>query len=251
MTDPAEHDPQPEQQGDADQAANAAAAGTDKPERKKKKRWGKETETGLKVLAETETQPAAEGQQGEAQEGEQPAKKKRRSRWEPEEAKQQIVVAGVAAVLPANIAALVEVNTDPRVAELHRQLTIVSLGSAPLSSCWMRAVHACSSNQQQVLTNSWCPCPPIAWQVPYPQKAHQAGILAGSSGTCSNGDVTWQQPCAQQQAAILVGQSWKQLLHPTPSAATAAGSQHILAWLHLCLSQNTIVMLGLLPLHLC
>jgi hypothetical protein len=159
MTEPAEHDPQPEQQGDADQAANVAAAGTDKPERKKKKRWGKETETGLKVLAQTETQPAAEGQQGEGQEGEQPAKKKRRSRWEPEEAKQQIMVAGMAAVLPANIAALVEVNTDPRVAELHRQLTIVS------NSCCCTRALVCllvllgsSYSQQQVPTSSWVPC---------------------------------------------------------------------------------------------
>lgn len=132
----------------------AAAAATEEAKerrerRKKKSRWGKETEVGEKVLAGAdieelapavaEAQPpeAAEQEPGEHQEavqqaaepdGEGPARKKRRSRWEPESGnKQAATLPGLQITLPPTIAALVDIHVDPVVMDLQRQLNNVSV----------------------------------------------------------------------------------------------------------------------------
>ena len=109
-----------QQQAAAEDQANATAEKRER--RKKKSRWGAETEAGLKVLADKEEQqaPAEEKQEGE------PAKKKRRSRWEPEESK-PTVIPGMQIALPASVAHLMDLNVDPKVMEIQRQLTNVSL----------------------------------------------------------------------------------------------------------------------------
>lgn len=127
-----EPEQQPEQSPSADQK-----------KRRKRSRWGAETEAGLKVLAGAEVeqgQPA-----GEQQQGQQPAagatavaatdaageaeagRKKRRSRWEPETEAKPGVLAGLQIALPPSIAALVDAHVDPKVMELQRQLNIVSV----------------------------------------------------------------------------------------------------------------------------
>lgn len=79
-----------------------------KKRKDKKSRWGEETEAGLKVLQETD-EPAPE-----------PAPKKRRSRWEPEENK----AANLPVALPAGLAHLVDFN--PETLELQRQLNNIN-----------------------------------------------------------------------------------------------------------------------------
>lgn len=136
---------EPEQQ--PEQALESPSA--DQKKRRKRSRWGAETEAGLKVLAGAEVeqgQPA-----GEQQQGQQPAagatavaaadaggeaeagRKKRRSRWEPETEANSGVLAGLQIALPPSIAALVDAHVDPKVMELQRQLNIVSVlcGEAP------------------------------------------------------------------------------------------------------------------------
>jgi len=145
-----------------EQPATAAAAGdaTERRERRKKKsRWGKETEVGEKLLAgadieevapaaappapaappstdaQAEPVPAAEQPAAEEEAGE-PARKKRRSRWEPgSEQKPAAMLPGLQIALPASIAALVDIHVDPAVLELQRQLNAVSDCGPALS--WM------------------------------------------------------------------------------------------------------------------
>jgi hypothetical protein len=134
----------------------AAAAATEEAKerrerRKKKSRWGKETEVGEKLLAgadieelapagsvaEAQTAEAAEQEAGEQQaaaqqaaeqDGEGPARKKRRSRWEPESGnKQAATLPGLQITLPPTIAALVDIHVDPVALDLQRQLNNVSV----------------------------------------------------------------------------------------------------------------------------
>ncbi|KAG2483464.1 hypothetical protein HYH03_017647 [Edaphochlamys debaryana] len=103
-------------------------------ERRKRSRWGEETEAGKKVLETVEATPAAAGadqQQQPAGEREgsvgpasaDAAPRKRRSRWEPEEQK---VIPGIsgAITLPPSLAALVDLN--PETLELQMQLNNIN-----------------------------------------------------------------------------------------------------------------------------
>jgi hypothetical protein len=65
-----------------EQAAEAAAAAAERRARKKKSRWGAETEIGLKVLAGSDVVAEAplQADQKQADEVQEPASKKRRSR---------------------------------------------------------------------------------------------------------------------------------------------------------------------------
>jgi hypothetical protein len=119
MTDAMETEEQQQQAAAGDQG-NATIEKRER--RKKKSRWGAETEAGLKVLADKEEHPAPAE---DKQEGE-PAKKKRRSRWEPEESK-PTVIPGLQIALPASLAHLVDINVDPKVMEIQRHLTNVSV----------------------------------------------------------------------------------------------------------------------------
>jgi len=88
-------------------------------ERKRRSRWGKETEAGLKVLQgsdDAEALPLS----GDDGDGEPAQKKPRKSRWSDEPAQQ--LVPGV--VLPPSLAHLVD--TNPESLELQRQLGNVS-----------------------------------------------------------------------------------------------------------------------------
>jgi hypothetical protein len=125
-----------------EQALESPSA-ADQKKRRKRSRWGAETEAGLKVLAGADVehgQPAGEQQQeqqpaagatavaaadagAEAEAG----RKKRRSRWEPETEVKPAVLAGLQIALPPSIAALVDAHVDPKVMELQRQLNIVSV----------------------------------------------------------------------------------------------------------------------------
>jgi hypothetical protein len=82
----------------------------------KKKRWGQETEAGLKVL-----QAAVKDDETE------PASKKRRSRWEPEDGSgQQTAIPGLPGFsLPLALAHLIDIN--PEAMELQKQLGAVRL----------------------------------------------------------------------------------------------------------------------------
>ncbi|WIA22186.1 hypothetical protein OEZ85_004520 [Tetradesmus obliquus] len=123
-----------------EQAAEAAAAAAaERRARKKKSRWGAETEVGLKVLAGSDETPQ-QADQKQADEVQEPASKKRRSRWEPEsDAKPAAAAAaaaggggvltglpGALALLPPSLAALVDIHVDPKVMELQRQLNNVN-----------------------------------------------------------------------------------------------------------------------------
>lgn len=77
------HDDEQAQPGPAaeEQAAEAAAAAAaERRARKKKSRWGAETEVGLKVLAGSDETPQ-QADQKQADEVQEPASKKRRSRY--------------------------------------------------------------------------------------------------------------------------------------------------------------------------
>jgi hypothetical protein len=65
-----------------EQAAEAAAAAAERRARKKKSRWGAETEVGLKVLAGSDVvaEVPQQADQKQADEVQEPASKKRRSR---------------------------------------------------------------------------------------------------------------------------------------------------------------------------
>lgn len=100
------------------------AAGDQEPRRRRKKsRWGAETEAGLQVLAASDGNHDSSHPAGEQDE---PAPKKRRSRWSaPEEAKATALVPGMPAiVLPPSVAHLID--TNPEALELQRQLGTVS-----------------------------------------------------------------------------------------------------------------------------
>ncbi|GFR51314.1 hypothetical protein Agub_g13679, partial [Astrephomene gubernaculifera] len=107
-------------------------------ERRKRSRWGEETEAGKKILEETAQQPepnaatgAADSQPQAAGEREgsagpgtgDGAPRKRRSRWEPEEQK---VIPGLstAITLPPSLAHLVDIN--PETLELQMQLNNIN-----------------------------------------------------------------------------------------------------------------------------
>jgi hypothetical protein len=104
--------------------------------RRKRSRWGAETEAGLKVLAggdfEQVQAPAVEQQQEQqsvqaaTDGGAEAGRQKRRSRWEPETETKPAVLQGLQIALPPSIAALVDAHVDPKVTELQRQLNIVS-----------------------------------------------------------------------------------------------------------------------------
>jgi hypothetical protein len=103
--------------------------------RRKRSRWGAETEAGLKVLAGGEVEqvqaPVVEQQQVQqpvqaTDGGAEAGRKKRRSRWEPETEAKPAVLQGLQIALPPSIAALVDVHVDLKVTELQRQLNNVS-----------------------------------------------------------------------------------------------------------------------------
>jgi hypothetical protein len=100
--------------GDAAAGEDGAARGPEKKS-KRRKQWGEETEAGLQVLNELQT----ETNQDDAAEG--PAAKKRRSRWEPQT--KTTIVPGLEIALPASLAHLADLN--PEVLELQRRLTNV------------------------------------------------------------------------------------------------------------------------------
>lgn len=138
-------------------------------QQRRKKRWGQETEAGRQVLAQVTSTasnqppnldptnaahaPPASEHQAAAAEGEgamtsptgEPAPKKKRSRWAPEEpALTTIPGLPLGIVLPPTIAALVDIN--PETMELQRQLNAVRTG-----------MHAC------VCKKAICSCKPL-WQ---------------------------------------------------------------------------------------
>jgi hypothetical protein len=101
--------------------ASAPEEGAKGAERKSKRRkkWGEETEAGLQVLNELQTETKPDGGDDE------PAAKKRRSRWEAAgAAKAAILVPGLEIALPASLAHLADLN--PEVLELQRRLNSVS-----------------------------------------------------------------------------------------------------------------------------
>jgi hypothetical protein len=103
---------------EAEAAEEAAPKGPEK-KGKRKKKWGEETEAGLQVLNELQTEAKPDGGDDE------PAAKKRRSRWEAAgAAKAAIVVPGLEIALPASLAHLADLN--PEVLELQRRLNNVS-----------------------------------------------------------------------------------------------------------------------------
>ena len=95
-------------------------------ERRKKTRWGEETEAGKKVLEQPDAVPELPGgAAGQAdREGSagppsgEPAPKKRRSRWEPAEDAGKVSVPvpglGTAITLPPSLAGLVDLNPETR-----------------------------------------------------------------------------------------------------------------------------------------
>ncbi|KAF6262591.1 hypothetical protein COO60DRAFT_1699170, partial [Scenedesmus sp. NREL 46B-D3] len=122
-----------------DQAAEAAAAAAaaERRARKKKSRWGAETELGLKVLAGSDVvaEDPQQADQKQADEVQEPASKKRRSRWEPESDSKPAAAGtgavlqglpGALALLPPSLAALVDIHVDPQVLEIQRQLNNVN-----------------------------------------------------------------------------------------------------------------------------
>lgn len=137
-------------------------------QQRRKKRWGQETEAGRQVLAQVTSTasnqppnldpnaahaPPASEHQAAAAEGEgamtsptgEPAPKKKRSRWAPEEpALTTIPGLPLGIVLPPTIAALVDIN--PETMELQRQLNAVRTD-----------MHAC------VCKKAMCSCKPL-WQ---------------------------------------------------------------------------------------
>eukprot|EP00879_Flechtneria_rotunda_P016793 GHRR01017577.1.p1 GENE.GHRR01017577.1~~GHRR01017577.1.p1 ORF type:complete len:505 (+),score=142.42 GHRR01017577.1:148-1662(+) len=132
---------EPENATNGVDAADPQPAASGKRERKKKKsRWGAETEAGLKVLAgadveelQQEEQPAEQAGDkpgdtpgDDKQQDDEPARKKRRSRWEPETDLKPATLPGLQIALPPSIAALVDIHLDPQVLELQRQLNIVN-----------------------------------------------------------------------------------------------------------------------------
>jgi hypothetical protein len=133
------------------QASQQAGLPSPDQERKKRKRsrWGAETEAGLKVLASAEIEPeqvhppaATEQQQQLVQQqsadgagAEAEGRKKRRSRWEPETQAQPGLLQSLQVALPPSIAALVDAHVDPKVMELQRQLNIVSVQHAAYREC--------------------------------------------------------------------------------------------------------------------
>jgi transcription initiation factor TFIID subunit TAF12 len=129
------------EQASQQQAGDNANDLQEKKARRKRSRWGAETEAGLQVLAVAEVeqlqqqQPVAEQQHTQQQQQQQPgsgdgtdaARKKRRSRWEPETEAKPGIIQGLQIALPPAIAALVDAHVDPKTMELQRQLNIVSL----------------------------------------------------------------------------------------------------------------------------
>lgn len=124
-----------------------------RPERKKKKRWGEETEAGKKVLehvagggtqpsllpaTSTHTQAAAASasapESNASLEEEERAGKRRKSRWAPQEARPTgtIVISGLPGTitLPATLAHLVDCN--PETVELQSQINQVGLFNTTL-----------------------------------------------------------------------------------------------------------------------
>lgn len=96
-------------------------------ERRKRSRWGEETEAGKKVLEETVSAkestpgPATQEQQQQENAGEREgsagppsdaAPRKRRTRWEPEEQAKVIPGLPTAITLPASLAHLVDINPE-------------------------------------------------------------------------------------------------------------------------------------------
>eukprot|EP00883_Tetradesmus_obliquus_P014405 jgi/Sobl393_1/7448/SZX73474.1 len=132
----ADEQAQPGPAAEEQAAEAAAAAAAERRARKKKSRWGAETEVGLKLLAGSDETPQ-QADQKQADEVQEPASKKRRSRWEPEsDAKPAAAAAGgggvltglpgALALLPPSLAALVDIHVDPKVMELQRQLNNVN-----------------------------------------------------------------------------------------------------------------------------
>ncbi|KIY99125.1 hypothetical protein MNEG_8839 [Monoraphidium neglectum] len=126
----------------------------DEGKRRKKSRWGKETEAGLKILEQVQQPGASDAVAGppapsdapaaappaaapppdaapphDAPGAEPPLKRRRSSRWEVAEARPApgAGAAGAAGqiVLPESIAALVSLHADPHVVELQSQLRLV------------------------------------------------------------------------------------------------------------------------------
>lgn len=138
---------------------------SDQKKRRKRSRWGAETEAGLKVLAGAEVeqvqQPVAEQQQVQqpasatvaTDDGAEAGRKKRRSRWEPETEAKPAVLQGLQIALPPSIAALVDAHVDPKVMELQRQLNIVSVVS-PSNSIMCSSV-SCLSQPQGRVFDAW------------------------------------------------------------------------------------------------
>jgi hypothetical protein len=173
------------------------SADLDKKTRKKRSRWGAETEAGLKVLAGDDVphvQQPAEGQQpGEVQQqaqqsapaddgaGAEGGRKKRRSRWEPETEAKPALFQGLQIALPPAIAALVDIHVDPRVMELQRQLNTVSAAAGNVVGlCWEGTPQASSSVQHQLLQ-------PHAGRVRQPRPAAVALVLVGLGSWAAHG----------------------------------------------------------------
>jgi chromatin segregation and condensation protein Rec8/ScpA/Scc1 (kleisin family) len=98
------------------ETAAPAEDGQKQEKKRRKKKWGAETEAGKQVLNELETQQETPPE---------PVAKKRRSRWEPQaETTKTAIAPGLEIALPASLAHLADLN--PEVLELQRKLTNVS-----------------------------------------------------------------------------------------------------------------------------
>jgi len=169
---------------DPEQQAHEQQDQLEKKSKRKRSRWGAETEAGLKVLAgadvEQVQQPAEQQQpqqSAQATDDAEAGRKKRRSRWEPETETKPALIQGLQIALPPSIAALVDMHVDPKVMELQRQLNNVSIQDLSACSilqkhqhqvCWKRfecqhtgmaqqqtqALFACQSQRRSSLPSS-------------------------------------------------------------------------------------------------
>lgn len=133
---------------DPEQQAHEQQDQADKKSRRKRSRWGAETEAGLKVLAgadvEQVQQPAEQQQPQQstkATDDAEAGRKKRRSRWEPETETKPALIQGLQIALPPSIAALVDMHVDPKVMELQRQLNNVSIQDPSACSVLQKHHH--------------------------------------------------------------------------------------------------------------
>jgi hypothetical protein len=131
----------------ADGDAERPGETRDERRKRKKSRWGAETEAGRRILESAHQHaPSSGGGAGAAPSADaaaaaallppgpvpgapvDPAPKRRRSRWEPQEAAAPPLPAAVPGqiVLPDAIAQLISLHSDPKVLELQSQLKSVS-----------------------------------------------------------------------------------------------------------------------------